>query len=106
MKLVWRSRQAASVSVSSGPPSVTPSTTASDVSLTAASKAKDAAAAVADAAAAAVLAEREKPKPQSSWNFTWKLKSGDPEKQSSAQARPMRMFAPVYGGLGAALSIC
>lgn len=64
MKLAWRSRQAASVS--SGPPSVTASTTTSDVSLPATSKAKD--------AAAAGVTVREKPK----------LESGDPEKQPSA----------------------
>ncbi|KAI0315682.1 glycosyl transferase family group 2-domain-containing protein [Amylostereum chailletii] len=30
---------------------------------------------------------------------------GDPEKASGVSSRPMRYFAPIYGGLGAALSI-
>lgn len=45
-----------------------------------------------------------------SW-FGWKIKekasaSPDPEKGLTATTRPVRLFAPVYGGLACALSVC
>ncbi|KAF9021241.1 hypothetical protein BDZ89DRAFT_1103126 [Hymenopellis radicata] len=114
MKLVWRVRAksaSAAASVITSTHTTTTSTTASDVNLN--EKDKEAALTAADAAAAAVLAEREKtaPKTGDGWGFSWKLSSKakqgaerDPEKQQGEQ-RPIRMFAPVYGGLGAALSL-
>ncbi len=115
MKLVWRVRiksASAAASVITSTHTTAPSTTASDVNLN--EKDKEVALAAADAAAAAVLAEREKTAPKASdgWGFSWKLSSKakqgserDPEKQGGEQ-RPIRMFAPVYGGLGGALSLC
>lgn len=116
MKLVWRARRTIGSSIASTPHhSATPSTTASDVQLTAKDRQLAIDAAVAEATtAAAALVERDSPKAEvassSRW-FSWKLSGkkapsrSDPEKQSS-EARPMRMFAPVYGGLGAALAVC
>ncbi|KAJ7510955.1 glycosyl transferase family group 2-domain-containing protein [Mycena galericulata] len=127
MKLVWRARltssnASASIltsgSIGSATVSVAPSTTASDVNL--ADKTRAPMPSVAEAAAAAAAAG-EKPKEKSSkWWWSWKLSKkaatpsaktiDDPEKQGPAspsgrEARPMRMFAPFYGGLGAGLAL-
>ncbi|KAJ6532924.1 glycosyl transferase family group 2-domain-containing protein [Mycena vulgaris] len=115
MKLVWRARITGSGSIltsGSAGASVAPSTTASDVNLT---EKPAPLPSVADAAAAA-QAEKDasNQKPTSKWS--WKLgkkatappSSGrDAEKQSSSgrEARPIRLFAPFYGGLGAALAV-
>lgn len=111
MKLVWCIRRTISSSIASTPHHA--STTPSDVNRNAEDKETIPVAAAADTAATAVLAEREKRKPDSSssgW-FCWKLSGkkstasrSDPEKQTSA-SRPMCMFSPVYGGLGAGLSL-
>lgn len=80
------------------------------------------------AAATAALAEKEQstvtdatevatlpaPSPKKSKGWGWKLSSkkirvetSDPEKgPSGRQARPIRLFAPLYNGLGLALSLC
>ncbi|KAJ7758797.1 glycosyl transferase family group 2-domain-containing protein [Mycena maculata] len=115
MKLVWRARMtnasASIISAGSVTASVAPSTTASDVNLSE----KPRPPSVADAAATAV-AQAEKPKPKSKWGWSWRLgKKGPPsanpdrdlEKGASSgrEARPIRMFAPFYGGLGAALAL-
>lgn len=56
------------------------------------------------------LTARDAPKPRSKWSFFGggggASASADPEKADTAPKRPMRLFAPVYGGLGCALSLC
>ncbi|CAA7264548.1 unnamed protein product [Cyclocybe aegerita] len=118
MKLAWRGRNhhptpsvITSVSNSSAP-----STTASNVNLTDRTRIS---VTVAEAAAAtAALAEEEKdtapaatpaPVATKSW-WGWKLgskkatqASTDPEK--ARQARPIRLFAPLYAGMGFGLSL-
>ncbi|KAJ7479671.1 glycosyl transferase family group 2-domain-containing protein [Mycena latifolia] len=115
MKLVWRARtttgSASIITSGSVTVSVAPSTTASDVNLT--EKPHAPMPSVADAAAAVVQSEKDRPKPKSKWS--WKLgkkaastpSQRDPEKGSSSgrEARPIRLFAPLYGGLGAGLSL-
>jgi len=52
------------------------------------------------------------PAPKKSSLWGWRLNKeattprADVENGSGANKRPMRMFAPIYGGLGAGLSIC
>ena len=115
MKLVWRNRH-----LTIGTPSVTtsnsgaPSTTGSYDNLN--EKERDVSAQVTDAAATVALAEKEKVVPRTAWSFGWKLsgkaedkgKEGesDPEKGQAIKPRPIRYFAPVYGGLGMGLAIC
>lgn len=121
MKLVWRSRHHTSASIiTSASNSSAPSTAASNVNLN--EKTTRSSITVPDAAVVtAALAEKEAssttPAPESppkkkSWGWGWKLSSkkpasvsSDPEK-SAAQARPIRLFAPIYGGLGLGLSVC
>lgn len=114
MKLVWRARvttgSSSIITSGSATGSVAPSTTASDVNLT-----EKAPASMPSVADAATLAEKDRAKPKSKWS--WKLgkkdssppasSQRDPEKQSSSgrEARPIRLFAPFYGGLGAGLSV-
>lgn len=120
MKLVWRNRH-----LTIGTPSVT---TASGVNSTTGSydnlnekpvttHTRDASAKVTDAAAAIALAEKEKLAPRTRWNFGWKLSAkkeneekadedSDAEKGATPKPRPIRYFAPIYGGLGMGLSIC
>lgn len=119
MKLVWRSRHATSPSIiTSASNSSPPSTAASNVNLN--EKTTRSSVTVPDAAiVTAALAEKEasatapapaSPPKKKSWG--WKLSSkksppasSDPEK-SASQARPIRLFAPIYGGLGLGLSVC
>ncbi|KAJ8457048.1 hypothetical protein ONZ45_g18470 [Pleurotus djamor] len=111
IKLVWRSRPMAQSSSSSAVTSVSPSTTASNVNLS--EKSNAAIVAVSEAAAQAALAEKERPKVEtSSWKWGWKLSPiaknpapGDLEKGSSRSSRPIRLLAPMYSGLGVALSM-
>lgn len=110
MKLVWRSRP--TLTTFSDATSFSASTTGSNVNLY--TKAKDAAAVASEAVAA--LAQKEKPRPESKWNWSWK--SSPPRKSSTRveidvekapagrEARPIRLFAPIYGGLGTGLSLC
>lgn len=116
MKLVWRSRTIPSSVMTSTTTSVAPSTTASNVNLN--EKSAHQTITVTDAVAAVALAEKEGPKtkdePTTKSKWSWRLKkrptkpaSTDLEKGSSGRAsRPIRLFAPVYGGLGLGLSIC
>lgn len=113
MKLVWRARRtigSASI-ITSGETSIAPSTTASDVNL--AEKTKNAEVLVTEAAVAQQAQNASKPKTK--WGWSWRLSAKAPgpaaandlEKgPSERQSRPMRLFAPVYGGLGAALAAC
>lgn len=123
MKLVWRSRPTNVSIVTSTTTSIAPSTTASNVNLT--EKPTRAPITVTDAVAAVALAEKEAlPKVQpeaeptskkSKWS--WKLSKKRPTKTVSTdlekgasltgrEARPIRLFAPVYGGFGLGLAIC
>lgn len=113
MKLVWRSRGTIASSITGT--SAAPSTTASDDNLNAGTKAAEAAAVASEAVAVAVLNEREKQPGQKtstgfwSWKLSGKSKTADhsdTEKGSRKSARPIRLFGPVYGGLGAGLSLC
>ncbi|KAF9005040.1 glycosyl transferase family group 2-domain-containing protein [Cyathus striatus] len=121
MKLVWRSRSSAPTAsvITSLANSTAPSTAGSNVNLN--EKPPLSPSAAVGKAAAAALAEREtknqakkEKSPWSFFNWSWKLSSKksadagpqDPEKgTSSPNARPIRLFAPFYGGMGAALSI-
>ncbi|KAJ7678776.1 glycosyl transferase family group 2-domain-containing protein [Mycena rosella] len=120
VKFVWRARtNAGSSSVltaGSDILSVAPSPTASDVTL-----ADEPRSAMASAAAAAAAADKDASQStetkKENWSWSWKLGKkakatpSDAEKQapssssSSRTARPMRLFAPLYSGLAAALSV-
>ncbi|KAF7313187.1 Glyco-trans-2-like domain-containing protein [Mycena kentingensis (nom. inval.)] len=113
VKLVWRSRTASASILSAGsvPASVTPSTTASDVNLADKPSPPSSLPSVAEAAATAAATQPES-KPR--WWWSWKLgkRSTTPvprdiEKQSTTgrETRPLRLFAPLYNGLGAGLSV-
>ncbi|KAJ6629846.1 glycosyl transferase family group 2-domain-containing protein [Mycena sp. CBHHK59/15] len=118
MKLVWRARAHGSVApsvTSTAAPSTAASTTASDVNLSTEKPSPAAAVpSVAEAAAAAAAHEKESKK---RWWWSWKIgtkaatapsvKAGDVEKAAPTgrEARPIRLFAPFYGGLGAALAL-
>uniref|UniRef100_A0A8H7XRP5 Glycosyltransferase 2-like domain-containing protein n=1 Tax=Psilocybe cubensis TaxID=181762 RepID=A0A8H7XRP5_PSICU len=118
MKLVWRSRHHTTPSiVTSASNSSAPSTAASNVNLN--EKTTRSSITVPDpAVVSAALAEKEvttaapeTPPKKKFWNWSWKLSakkspsaSSDPEKRA-AQARPIRLFAPIYGGLGLGLSV-
>ena len=100
IKLVW-TRRSAFASLAS---SAAPSTTASNVNLTEKTRA------AATEKEAIVLAPKElsTPKKRGCNIFGyWKADVTDLEKTAEGpSARPVRMFAPVYCGLGAALSLC
>lgn len=113
MKLVWRSRP----SVSSVPSvltsttnSIAPSTTASDVNLN--EKTVITPTVITDEVLAGkeIMGTTDKPSTRKwSWRLSKKRPSAavldDVEKGSAGrQARPIRLFAPVYGGLGLGLS--
>ena len=116
MKLVWRSRPPAPSIVTSTTNSVTPSATASNVNLN--EKGSVTPIPVTDAAVAKVLAAKEistpaDEAPASHSRWSWRLSkkrpsapiSDDVEKGPAGwEPRPIRLFAPVYGGLGLGLS--
>ncbi|KAG5652362.1 hypothetical protein H0H81_005264 [Sphagnurus paluster] len=119
MKLVWRSRTNPGSIVTSVSSSVSPSTTASNVNLNANSRHVPPVLTPTDAVAAIALAEKEGPPvlkedlSESKSNWGWRLskkrpsktKSSDPEKGSTGrEERPIRLFAPVYGGFGLGLA--
>ncbi|KAF8962847.1 glycosyl transferase family group 2-domain-containing protein [Flammula alnicola] len=122
MKLVWRSRHNAAPSsiITSGSNSSVPSTTASNVNLNEKASTRVSITVAEAAAATAALVEKETAAPpavpdappKKSWGWGWKLSSkkalpapSDPEKGSPGpQERPIRLFAPLYGGLGVALA--
>ena len=101
IKLVW-TRRSAFASLAS---SAAPSTFASDVNLT--EKTGEVAT---EKPEAVVLAPKvlQAPKKRGCNIFGyWKANASDVEKTADGpSARPMRMFAPVYCGLGAGLSLC
>ncbi|KIY43226.1 hypothetical protein FISHEDRAFT_53946 [Fistulina hepatica ATCC 64428] len=104
MKLVWRSRP--TLSTASTNFSLTSSRAASDSELNPRERHDQ----NVDEKAQDNLAAKSKPKKarQCKW-LSWKLSSTgsaekDPEKAQGLSPRPIRLFAPVYGGLGAALS--
>lgn len=123
MKLVWRTRNQATASIiTSATNSSVPSTTASNVNLNEKASAQ-APGFVAEAAAAAtaalasketaepaVVAATEKKSKFLGWGWRLSKKptvsAADPEKGSTPQARPIRLFAPLHSGLGVGLSIC
>lgn len=117
MKLVWRSRPLTPSVVTSTTNSVTPSTTGSNVNLN--EKTPTTLVTVTDAAVAVALASKEisgtadEASVSNRWKWSWRLSrkrpsaaiSDDLEKGSAGrEARPIRLFAPVYGGLGLGLS--
>lgn len=103
MKLVWRARSTVSSFAtlpSIGVSSTAPSTTNSNVNLNE----------KATAPSEEVIPESSAPaKPKSKWSFSWKLQKKSPVvtdvEKGSREPRPVRLYAPVYAGLGAALSI-
>jgi hypothetical protein len=113
IKLVWRSRVALSVISSGAPSSISPAS-GSYVNLN--EKTKE----TTSATVLAVVQDREKkPKPaKKKWGFSYfksarktelpEGEAGDVEKGTTGfkSHRPIRLWAPLYGGLGAALSIC
>ncbi|KAG5643831.1 hypothetical protein DXG03_009562 [Asterophora parasitica] len=115
MKLVWRSRTNPASIVTSATTSTSPSITASNVNLN--EKSAHQPLTATDAIAAAALAEKVGPPPPAptpnKWKWSWRLSTcpsrstpTDPEKGSTGRAnRPIRLFAPVYGGLGLGLAI-
>ncbi|KAJ3560835.1 hypothetical protein NP233_g10573 [Leucocoprinus birnbaumii] len=114
MKYIWRSRATAHSISTSVATSVAPSTTASNVNLNQSHNAPPLDA-VTTAVTSATTSEKVKPEtPQKSrpWKFlgwswtTSKPQVADPEKGvDTTSPRPIRLLAPIYGGLGAGLSI-
>ncbi len=101
IKLVWK-RRSAFASLAS---SIAPSTTPSDVNL----NEKSDTALVTEKAAVIPTPKvlPAPPKKRSCGLGYWKADASDLEKTAEGpSSRPMRMFAPVYCGLGAALSLC
>ena len=106
IKLVWRHRGVPSSSsgLTSGAASiVAPSSAPSDINLT--EKVPTNSEAVTDP-----TGPKETPK-KSRWNWSWKLQKKNPAANSDVekgtkQQRPIRLYAPFYGGFGAALSLC
>ena len=115
MKLVWRSRLITSPSVTTSDSTPITSTTASDVNLNEKAASAGVSLTVTQAAVAtAALTPLTTPPPKKRFcGLGWRLSSKksspadtDPEKGSTRPARPIRLFAPLYGGLASALSIC
>lgn len=101
IKLVWK-RRSAFASLAS---SIAPSTAPSDVNL----NEKSDTALVTEKAAVIPTPKvlPTPPKKRSCGLGYWKADASDLEKTAEGpSSRPMRMFAPVYCGLGAALSLC
>ena len=116
MKLVWRSRLVTSPSVTTSDSTPVTSTTASNVNLNEKATAARVSVIVTEAAVATAaltpLATAAAPK-KKFWGLGWRLSSKkpssdaiDPEKGSSPPPRAIRLFAPLYGGLGSGLAIC
>ena len=113
IKLVWNRRSTA-VSLASPPGSVSdhsPSNGSSDAHLT--EKANPGAHAhvetkeVPDAAAVAA-ARAQKPVKKRFWGFSYFVTDKDDVEKTAEgpSPRPVRLFAPIYNGLGVALSFC
>ena len=116
MKLVWRSRLATSPSVTTSDSTPVTSTTASNVNLNEKATPARVSVTVTQAAVATAaltpLATATAPKKRF-WGLGWRLSSEkpspdatDPEKGSTLPPRAIRLFAPLYGGLGGGLSLC
>lgn len=116
MKLVWRSRLVTSPSVTTSDSTPVTSTTASNVNLNEKATAARVLVTVTEAAVATAaltpLATAAAPK-KKFWGLGWRLSSKkpssgvtDPEKASTPPPRAIRLFAPLYGGLGSGLAIC
>ena len=116
MKLVWRSRLVTSPSVTTSDSTPVTSTTASNVNLNEKATAARVSVTVAEAAVATAaltpLGTAAAPK-KKFWGLGWRLSTKepsagatDPEKASTPPPRAIRLFAPLYGGLGSGLSIC
>ncbi|KAF8151650.1 glycosyl transferase family group 2-domain-containing protein [Crassisporium funariophilum] len=119
MKLVWRERHTTTPSViTSVSNSSYPSTTTSKVNLNEKATTRASVTVAEAAVATAALAEKETntTAPTAARTFWgWKLSSkkdtssktaSDPEKGSpGSRPRPIRLFAPLYGGLGLGLSL-
>ena len=116
MKLVWRSRLVTSPSVTTSDSTPVTSTTASNVNLNEKATAARVSVTVTEAAVATAAltphATAAAPK-KNFWGLGWRLSSKkpssgvtDPEKASTPPPRSIRLFAPLYGGLGSGLSIC
>jgi hypothetical protein len=116
IKLVWSARPVLSAPPSF-PSSLAPSLISADADGNPAPESSTVRSASVDGQRA--LVERDRPsrseKKIKGWfGWSWKLSSsgprdttGDVEKGGAAKdPRPIRLFAPFYGGLGAALSIC
>ncbi|KAJ3724459.1 glycosyl transferase family group 2-domain-containing protein [Lentinula raphanica] len=112
IQLVWRSCATLDgapslLSISQGSPSVPPSTITLDVSLAE----KPSSSSQTSPLPSLTEKTTQEPKPKLKWNWSWKLSkrgptnTSDPEKGSTPQPRPTRLFAPFYGGFGAGLSI-
>ncbi|KAJ8496375.1 hypothetical protein ONZ51_g1170 [Trametes cubensis] len=100
IKLVWK-RRSAFASLAS---SAAPSTAASDVNLT--EKSQAALVTEKEVVAEAPKDKAAAPKKRSCGLGYWKADASDLEKTAEGPSfRPTRMFAPVYCGLGAALSL-
>lgn len=102
IKLVW-TRRSAFASLAS---SAAPSTTASDVNLTEKTRAP---ATEKETVELAPKDPKKTPAKKRSCDIFgyWKADANDIEKTAEGpSARPIRLFAPVYSGLGAALSLC
>uniref|UniRef100_A0A0W0F5W9 Uncharacterized protein n=1 Tax=Moniliophthora roreri TaxID=221103 RepID=A0A0W0F5W9_MONRR len=103
MKLVWRARSTFSsyATLPSVTSTIAPSTAASDVNLN-----DKATAPVEESVPPPAPAV---PKPKSKWSWSWKLQEKTPVvtdvEKGTKTPRPIRLYAPVYAGLGAALSI-
>ena len=112
MKLVWRSRLIASPSVTTSDSTPIPSTTGSNVNLNEKATAARVAVTVAEAAVVTAATAAAAPKKRFwGWGRLSSKKTSspdtpDPEKGSIHPPRPIRLLAPLYGGLGAALSLC
>lgn len=115
MKLLWRARPttAASSVIGTNASSLSPSVAGSKINLT--EKPRRPGEVTPEPAAT----EKEKesppsPPPPKRGFWSWKLsekkssrpKSDEENATSGSQARPIRLFAPAYNGLGAALSLC
>jgi hypothetical protein len=110
IKLVWKSRPTSRFNSTAGPFSQPGSTLGSTVGLNEkiAEEDEDKDAALAELAKDSARAQPPPPK-KGIFSFFSRSKpaaSTDIEKTDEPEARPMRLFSPVYGGLAAALSLC
>jgi len=109
MKMVWRSRRATTIASMSGTMPSTP--TSSYANLAENARHPNRISVIPDKV---VIPDRNKPRPPSQSWWSWRLSPSkseaetdtDVEKASVTAPRPIKLMAPLYGGLGLALSIC